>query len=288
MIAFKRTSLALGWILLAGCATWKPSGEQPPPIRAGIQTPPMSSDSVAIETIIMRLTPEQTTRLEELWRLADEQILAPEQRILLDSNGVRVGKLSIVPPVLETWIREIGERQSQDTMEQTGLAADVKTMSYHLRCRANSVKEISLRDLTNDRVTLFYNQDGFKGKQLERPRFFFKLNASPDNHSAAKIMLSPEIEHGELRSKVVVREAALRNISEREFMNFPELDIQSKLQLGEVLVLGPTADRKGIGAEFFHSLTHDNKSQPVLVLLRVSQTGTDSTFSTGQDSSLHQ
>jgi hypothetical protein len=155
-------------------------------------------------------------------------------------------------------------------------------MSYHLRCRANSFKEISLRDLANDRVTLFYNQEGFKGKQLDRPRFFFKLNASPDSYCAAKIHLSPEIEHGELRSKVVVREAALRNISEREFMNFPELDIQSKLQCGEILVLGPTADRKGIGAEFFHSLTHDNKSQPVLVLLRVSQTGTDSTFAPTQ------
>lgn len=288
MTTFKRILLTLGWVLLTGCATWKPSGEQPPPIRAGLQAPPLSSDSVAIETIIMRLTPEQTTRLEELWRLVDEQILAPEQRLLLDSNGVRVGKLSIVPPVLETWLREIGERQSQDTMEQTGLAADVKTMSYHLRCRANSVKEISLRDLANDRVTLFYNQDGFKGKQLERPRFFFKLHASPDSHSAAKVRLSPEIEHGELRSKVVVREAALRNVSEREFMNFPELEIESKLQSGELLVLGPTVDRKGIGAEFFHSLTHDNHSHPVIVLLRVSQTGTDSTFtSVAQDASQH-
>jgi len=280
MIAFKRVYLALGWVLLVGCATWKPSGEQPPPIRAGIQTAPLSSDSVAIETIVIRLTPEQTPRLEELWRLADEQILTPDQRLLLDDNGVRVGKLSIVPPVLETWIREIGERQSQDTMEQTGLAADVKTMSYHLRCRANTVKEILLRDLSDERVTIFYNQDGFKGKQLERPRFLFKLKASPESNADAKIRLSPEIVHGELRSKVVVRDAALRNVSEREFMSFPELDVQSNLKVGELLVLGPTAERKGIGAEFFHSLTHDNKHQPVLILLRVSQTGVDSTFGT--------
>ena len=212
MATFKRVYLTLGWVVLAGCATWKPSGDQPPPIRAGIQTAPLASDSVAIETIIIRLTPEQTPRLEELWRLADEQILPPEQRLQLDDNGVRVGKLAIVPPVLETWIREIGERQSNDTMEQTGLAADVKTMAYHLRCRANSVKEISLRDLNNDRVTIFYNQDGFKGRQLEKPRFLFKLKASPESDSSAKIRVSPEIEYGELRSKVIVREAALRNV----------------------------------------------------------------------------
>ncbi len=33
-------------------------------------------------------------------------------------------------------------------------------------------------------------------------------------------------------------------------MNFPELEIESKLQSGELLVLGPTSDRKGIGRIF--------------------------------------
>jgi hypothetical protein len=278
MVSFKRTLLTLGWIVVAGCATWKPSGDQPPPISGGLQATPISNDTVAIEAIILRLGPEQSPRLTELWSQADEQILSPTQRLLLDSNGIRAGKLSIVPHVLETWIRETGERQSQDTMEQAGLTADVKSMSYHLRCRANNIKEISLRELGEDRVTLFYTADGLKGRHLSRPRFFFKLAASPDEQGGAKLRLTPEIEHGELKSKVVVREAALRNISEREFMSFPDFDIQSKLQRGEILVVGPTPDRKGIGAEFLHSLTQERKYEPVLLLLRVAQSGADNTF----------
>ena len=61
-------------------------------------------------------------------------------------------------------------------------------------------------------------------------------------------------------------------------MSFPSLDVQSILKVGELLVRGPTAQRKGIGAEFFLRLTLDNRHEPVLVLLRVSQTGMDSTF----------
>lgn len=264
----------------SGCATWLPSGEQPRPIEAGIKTPPLSDEAVAIETYLIRLKPEQVEQSAELWSLADQQILPPELRLNLDRNGIRVAKISgSLPRILETWLSETEKRMEGDTLEQTGLAADVVSVARHWRCRAGVRKEIPIRDLSQDRVTLFYHDQTFKGRSLDSPRFFFSLTATPGNDYTADVRLTPEIEHGDYRNRVVVRDAALRPVSERDTIPFTPLAIHLRLQRGDCLVIGPTAERCGLGAEFLHSYTQENRYEPVLMLVRLSQSGVDSIFS---------
>lgn len=266
--------------LISGCATWMPSGEQPRPIEAGVKTPPLSDEAVAIETYLIRLKPEQVEQSAELWSLADQQILPPELRLNLDRNGVRVAKISgSLPRVLESWLSETEKRIESDPLEQTGLAADVISVARHWRCRAGVRKEIPIRDLSKERVTLFYHDQAFKGRALDSPRFFFSMTATPGSDYTADVRLTPEIEHGDYRNRVVVREAALRPVSERDTIPFNQLAIHLRLQRGDCLVIGPTAERCGLGAEFLHSRTQENLYEPVLMLVRLSQSGVDSIFS---------
>ncbi len=264
---------------LLGCATWLPSGEQPRPIEKGLKSPPLSDESVAIETIVLRLNADQQIRLEEFWNSTDQQILAPELRIDLDRNGVRVGKISgSLPSVLEKWMQETGLRAEADSLENTGVTADVQNVARHWRCRAGSKKEIPLRDLTSEKITLFYHDQGLKGRALDRPRIYYSMSAVPGRDQTAMVSLTPEIEHGEVQKRFIVSDVALRPVSERERLSLGSLTIPMKMQRGDSLVIGPTSDRRGVGAEVLHSCTADYKYEPVIMIVRLAQSGVDSVF----------
>jgi len=273
-------SLVILSLVSSGCAAWLPSGEQPPPIIKGIRTPSLPTESVAIETILLRLAPDQASQLDDLWALIDEQIVSPDLRIRLDKNGLRIGKISGgLPSLLETWLREIEEKQDGDTLETTGLASDLANRSMHWRCRADVEKEINIRNVAEPNVTLFYHDEVPKGKSLNSPRFFFTMTAMPASQAAAKLKLTPAVEFGELKSRVIVRDAALRPVSQREKIQFDDLQLQWVLNQGDCVVLGPSSDMRSLGAEFFQSQTIDHEREPILLLVRFSQSGSDGIFS---------
>lgn len=275
------TVLALTVLVLqGGCATWMPSGEQPPAIETRIRTPPLGSESVAIESFLLRVPLEDILKLEQLWSQIDQQIVAPELRLELHKNGLRAGKFSgSLPSLLESWVRETERRREEDGLEMAGLVADVKSESVLWRCKASSLKDITIRSLSSQTVPLFYHSDGLKGKTLYSPRFYFSMSAVPGTDHTADVKLIPEIEHGDYTNKLVVRDAALRQVPEREKLTFAPLKLQLKMQRGDYLVVGPTQERKALGAEFLHSLTQENVYDPVLLLLRLSHSGVDSNFS---------
>ena len=263
--------------LSCGCATWMPSGEQPPAIEARIRTPPLGSESVAIDSFLLRVQSEDTNKLEQLWSQIDQQIVAPELRLELHKNGMRVGRISgSLPSILESWVRDTERRREEDA---AGLVADVQSEAVLWRCKASSIKEISIRNLSSQTIPLFYHVDGLKGKSLYAPRFYFSMNAIPGADHTADVKLLPEIEHGDFTNKLIVRDAALRQSAEREKLNFTSLKLHLKMHRGDYLVIGPTQERKALGAEFLHSLTQENVHEPVLLLLRLSHSGVDSNFS---------
>jgi hypothetical protein len=262
-----------------GCATWMPSGEQPPAIETRIRTPPLGSESVAIDSFLLRVQSEDSIKLEQLWSQIDQQIVAPELRLELHKNGMRVGKISSsLPSILESWVRDTERRREEDAFEMAGLVADVKSEAVLWRCKASSIKEISIRNLSSQTIPLFYHVDGLKGKSLFSPRFYYSMSAIPGTDHTADVKLVPEIEHGEFTNKLIVRDAALRQVPEREKLNFVPLKVQLKMHRGDTLVIGPTQERKALGAEFLHSLTQENIHEPVLLLLRLSNSGVDSNF----------
>ncbi len=153
-LSYAVLALTLSWIGTAfGCATWLPSGEQPPTIENGLKPPPLTEESVVVETIVVRLNDEQQSRLDEFWNGVDQQVLSPELRLKLDRNGLRVAKITgSLPRVMETWLSETKKISDSDPLEKTGLSADVQSIGRQWRCRAGSKKEIPIRDLSSEKA----------------------------------------------------------------------------------------------------------------------------------------
>jgi hypothetical protein len=101
--------------------------------------------------------------------------------------------------------------------------------------------------------------------------------AQPLSDGAVRIQLTPEIQFGDPRNQFVAADGAIQLRTERNRETFPDLVVDTRLTAGQTLMLGCTAEPKGIGAVFF---TEINNGEPhkKLLLLRVAGTQHDELF----------
>jgi hypothetical protein len=266
-------------LFCSGCATWVPTSDEPAAVKRGFSAQGSPTDVAEIETILVRLDMNQSQRLPELWAQIDEQAIRPELRMAMDKNGMRAGKLSAnLPPLLDEWIRETVRRLGEDPLEQVGFAADISSFSQLWRCRANSRKDLNVRKFASEAVCVFYHDGSSKGRVYDSPQFLYSLQAAPLGDSSATLRLTPEIHYGEPVRKVITRDAAIRTDLRRESVVWEQLMIDLKIQRGDCIVIGPTNESRGLGEHFFHTKTQTGEIQPVLMLVRLSESSLDDTF----------
>ena len=164
----------------SGCAHWLPSRKEPEPRKSTILSQELAPDTVGIESILLRLSSVESQQMPDLWAYADEQVLAPEPRMLLDRNGLRAGKFSgQIPAIVQAWVAQNATRIEQDPMEQAGVVADVSSFSQLWRCRPDQRKVLTVRNLPKETVTLFYNEEGFRGGSSLPHTFSSRCMPSP-------------------------------------------------------------------------------------------------------------
>ena len=258
--------------LAGGCARWLPIVAEEMPVGVVPKRSEISADTVGVETILLRLTALDAQGLPELWSAADEQFLPAGLRMDLDRNGLRVGKFhGMLPGVVQRWISENANRIQTDPLEQAGVVADVSSFTQIFRCRASQRKELTIRNLQQDSVTLLYNDGGVKGGQYERPHFMMSLQATPNGDGSARLQLIPEMEYGQARRVVVAKDSAIRTDERRESLVWKDLGLDLQLQLGDCLMLGATIPAHGIGEHYFRTLTRGSERQDVILLVRISE-----------------
>ena len=197
----------------------------------------------------------------------------------MDKNGIRAGKVSaILPPLLDEWVRQTVKRIGEDPLEQAGFAADVSSYSQLWRCRANARKELSIRNFPDTSLHVSYSDSATIGKVFDAPRFIFSIQATPHGDATATLKLTPEMQHGEVLKKAIGRESVVRFDSRRESVVWDALAIDLCIQQGDTIVIGPTADSRGLGEHFFHTRTKNGEIQPVLLLVRLSDADADQAF----------
>jgi hypothetical protein len=273
----------LGLCLLSpmlGCATWLPTAEEPAaPSRGEFIPPTVSDNSAGVETILLRLTPEQSQSLPALWSQVDEQVLTPKLRTSLDKNGIRAGMVSgAFPAMLDEWLKQTLDRVSRDPLEQSGLAADVSSYAQLWRCRANARKELTIRNLSHESLSVTSFAQDLQEHIYQKPHFMFAIEAVPVHETSAHIRLTPMIQHGELLRKPVPRESGIHLDSLRESVEWSTLTFDLKMQAGECLLIGPTSESRALGEHFFHTKIKSGEIQPVLLLVRLSELNRNDTF----------
>lgn len=255
-----------------GCATWLPVRKEPEAGKPTILSQEISQDTVGVETILLRLSAVEAQQMQELWAYADEQIISPEQRLLMDRNGLRVGKFTgQIPAITQAWIAQNAIRIQQDPMEQAGVVADVSSFSQLWRCRPDQRKILTIRNLSKETVTIFYNEDGFRGGQFPAPHFLFSLYAKPLGPQTAQVVLRPELEYGQSRRSVVAKDSAIRTEERRETIRWDSLALALSMHQGECLLVAGSPEPRGIGEHFFQTRSNEGEIQSVVLLVRIAE-----------------
>lgn len=266
-------------IATCGCSGWLPVQPEPPPIERSFGKVELPRDTVGIESIVIRLNANQAARLSEVWGSLDEQVVAPDVRLALDRNGMRVGKAArLLPATLEEWVRANERRRDEDALEQVGLAADVSTFAQLWRCRPDSRKELTVRKLMQEDATVFYYDGAPKGGNYRAPHFLVSLQTVPYSDASATVKLVPELQHGEARRVVVAKDSAIRTDERRDSIVWESLAVEMRLQRGDCIVMGATPEVRALGEHFFQTRTKDGEMQQVLLLVRLSETRSDDAF----------
>ncbi|MBX3422134.1 MAG: hypothetical protein KF752_11325 [Pirellulaceae bacterium] len=272
----------LGWSLLAcesGCARWhaQPSVDS----AIGLPVPKPSPDSLDIETVLMRFEDHQVAQMQEIWLSVDETIIDLEQRLRLDANGVRVGVLrSELPAEINRRLSQASSQRHLDALERAGLASETPHGMRLLRCRAGRRKEVVLRQVAGEPMSVLTSIDGqLAGVTFgDRPTALFALTTFPLNNGQADIELIPEVHHGEPRSTFVTTDSGVRQESRREIKAWKPLKIRTRMAPGNVLIIAATQPPKSLGQAFFVSRTAKQTDEHVLLLVRLAATQMDDLF----------
>ncbi len=266
--------------MFGGCAHW--SKDTATESKQILTQPKMSPDSVIVETVIIRFPKEQSDVLDNLWATVDESVFDVELRRKLIDNGIRGGVLIGELPVgVRSRLEQLANSSQTDPLEQANLAADVKSATNRLQCRAGRRKEVHVRrEVTQPLVVLTSEEGRVEGASYERPAMLFDLRSIPHGDGQATLRLAPEIQHGEERKAFVRSDFGLRPEMSRERKVWEDLALSVKLRPGQMIALSCNGEPKSsnLGKAFFVTHTAEQTDERVLLLIKLAETQLDELF----------
>ena len=266
--------LCCGFMLLlscaAGCASWDPPDAPP-----SLPTPRISPDSVVLEIEKVQFPRLDDTELDSLWLAVDEQYIPPEFRQHLADNGLRCGLLEAQLPA---GLREIirNKQSMPDHLEEgESLDSDAGSSYRQVPCRAGRAYKIAATEQDEDRVVPFREEGQVWAATFEQAQGLFSLVSTPLGDSRVKIVLTPQVEHGQIRQRFKPGPANYTIETGQEKEAFEFLRTETTLAPGATLIIGSSAESKGLGGWFFG----DADSGRSVLLIRLLQTQYDDLFS---------
>ena len=271
--------LAAFTLAACGCAPLNPSAH-------ASRSPPASrlpTDAVVLDVAFLRLRASDTEAYRSIWDAADEQHFPAEVRVHLAANGLRAG---IYGQQLPSQLRELLDAKPstlEDVSEGVASDLDIGGNRQHLPVRAGHRSIIKASRVHPTLAVLLSEEGNVHGHQLSDVRCIFSLKPYPLGDGRVKLGLTPEIEHGESKTRWTGGEGMLIQQTGQERLILDKLRIDAVLSPGQSLILSGTSEIKGLG-EYFFSQPAVGTVERRLLLIRFSQTQFDDLFAPAQTS----
>lgn len=271
-----------------------------------LKTPKMSPDAVVLEVAILHIPAAATgasppagsptseapsaaadkaatdLRWADVWHDVDEQFLPTALRRKLAENGFRCGFLDGRPsPALQTALDSHAERHSHAAEDED---RSVPTGIQRLQNRSGRRGKILTSEIQESLAVLLPEAGRVRGQTYSQAQCLFSVRSFPQGDGSTQLELTPEIEFGEARPRWLGEsgEGSFRVDTSRERREFESLRIATQLSPGQMLVLGPLPQLKGLGRQFFAE-TARGGDQPRVLIIRLAQTQLDDLFAPEQD-----
>lgn len=272
MIGYVRLTIALAFGLAAlGCSFAPPSsgGKSPlSPFKPGLETS-------ALEVVFVRHAYELPALNEELWRQVDETSITSEVRQSLEQNGLRAGVIAgAVPLALEAAMSadEPSKAQAGGEPSASPSLGQLESESF--------VRRRILHALPGHRAELLASgiydllpllvRDGREvgGGRYEKAQCVIAAKAVPLGDQRIRLLLVPEVQHGEPRQEIRGDDGVFRFDSARPKVAFDKMAIEVVLSPGQAIVLGTRTERPGSIGHYFFTEPRAGQREQKLMLIR--------------------
>jgi len=266
MLALGLAAAAVGCLLIvAGCALDKPgnvvnrvgghSGELIEPKRCLLKV-----------AIVSRPSDDQTIN-QVVWRVADEQIIPPEQRRAWEVNGLRVGRImGELPLELEAALRETSPQKK------------VNPTTFYIESGEPSLLSISE---PVEQASLLLNRDNrIFGNDYKDVSGYFRVTPQHEGANLVSLRLVPEIHHGPIQrtfqalpnpAAIQTQEFRINNGQQEETIR--ELATKLVLEPGQVAIIGCRPEyKRGLGSFLLtQAVAHSDQRIEKLILIWASR-----------------
>jgi hypothetical protein len=250
--------------LVCGCASWEvPAGS------LALPAPPVAAGVVGLEIELVRVPVGMAPRLSELWEVVDEQRFEHSLRRQLASNGLRCGVIGTqLPSILREILAAEGSPLEQVAAGASPEESQVLGSFRALRGRAGRrYKIVAAPRIREQMVVLVSEDEHVRAIQFQQAQGLFSLRATPQIDARGRLELTPLVEHGPARQRVVPGDASFLFDTTRDQLEFEFLRLEATLSLGETLLCGPTDDLKGLGQWYFGGSEPEGAGSLLLIRL---------------------
>lgn len=262
----------------SGCALLNTAQK---PEAPSLPAPPLPASSVVLEVAFARLPITDEAAYHSIWSEVDEQHFPTELRRQMSANGLRCGIVGMqLPPKLKEAL-DASEPGTTERGEDSAADPELDRAPRRLQCRSGQrAKVLVTKQL--DMFSLLLVEDGpVRGFAFTQAQCLFGLKAYPQGDGRAKIELTPEVEHGEMKTQFVGREGAVLPQAGQDRVVLDKLRLSAMLAPGHVLMISGTPEVKGVGSSFFTE-TDSGTTYRRILLVRLAVTQYDDLFAPDQ------
>jgi hypothetical protein len=274
------------WLLFLAAFVWFGSGcallnTSQKPETPSLPAPPLPASSVVLEVAFARLPMTDEAAYHGIWSEVDEQHFPTELRRQMSANGLRCGLVGMqLPPKLKEAL-DASEPGAAERGEDSAADPELDRAPRRIQCRSGQRAKILVTKSLDTLSLLLLEDDHVRGLLLSPAQCMFGLKAYPQGDGRAKIELTPEVEHGEMKTQFVGRDGAVLPQAGQDRVVLDKLRLSAMLAPGHVLMISCTPEVKGVGSSFFTE-TDSGTTYRRILLVRLAVSQYDDLFAPDQ------
>jgi hypothetical protein len=263
-------------VVAVGCKAVEPRSAAKSPLEPLAVSP----ETISLEIFSAPAGPSDP-QFAQLWKLVDEQPLPAEVRRELAANGLRAGLVGPSVPSELAAVLKVTDRRVEDSQRQL-VSMDPDGVVLRVLHTPSGKRTELVIPRVREEISLLEAVDGrAHGKTYRRAECRMALRAFAEHDGRVRLELTPEVHHGEFKSRVRGGDGRFLWTQEREKKVFDKLKIDSLLAPGQMLLVTSRPEPRGsLGGHFFTELDGD-RPRPMLWVFRAARAAPDGAFYDG-------
>lgn len=260
------------------------------PTKSPLTTPALAKNSVILDVLFVRFSPNDAEMTETVWEEIDELHFSPELRRRLESNGFRAGIISGPMPILLE--RRLQLSTNLTTTDAANAESEPKPIDPEHRPTAKqrqlrigagrraNILVLGERERRPELSVLMRTDDGrVEGRTYEQVQGLFATRAFPQGDGGVRLEMTPELEHGKPQKRFVPGDGMFQIEFGPPHEVLDQLRCSAQLAPGQMLVVTARPQRPGsLGHQFFTDVEAETQVQKML-LVRLAHSEYDDRFS---------